>query len=144
MGKPRHRMQERFRCRQKTTIVGPELWRMDNYLLVIDQWPKSKQWRLTHLGICHPMFRKQGPMATQTYKNLTSIQYWWRYTRHKCTSIWPNLLMSMYDVYKFSNVITLPLGNFFKNSADLLVSPNTKFSATLTLAPEYWAAIKAL
>lgn len=40
--------------------------------------------------------------------------------------------------------LTLPAGNFFKNSADLLVSPNTKLGATFTSAPEYCAAINAL
>lgn len=40
--------------------------------------------------------------------------------------------------------ITLPAGNFCRNEASLLVSPNTKFAATVTLAPENWAAISAL
>lgn len=36
------------------------------------------------------------------------------------------------------------MGNFFRNSADLLDSPNLKSSATFTFAPEYWAAMSAL
>lgn len=39
---------------------------------------------------------------------------------------------------------TLPVGNFLRKAADLFVSPNTKSDATLTLAPEYSAAIRAL
>ena len=42
------------------------------------------------------------------------------------------------------NQLTLPNGNFFKNSTDLLVSPNTKLGAIFKFAPENWAAIKAL
>lgn len=43
-----------------------------------------------------------------------------------------------------AHFLTLPMGNFFRNSADLLDSPNLKSSATFTFAPEYWAAMSAL
>lgn len=39
--------------------------------------------------------------------------------------------------------LTLPKGNFFKNSSLLLVSPKTK-SASFTWAPEYCAAMSTL
>lgn len=41
-------------------------------------------------------------------------------------------------------IFTLPVGNFLRKAADLFVSPKTKSDATLTLAPEYSAAIRAL
>lgn len=42
------------------------------------------------------------------------------------------------------NKLTLPVGNFFRKVADLFVSPKTKSEATLTFAPEYSAAMRAL
>lgn len=41
-------------------------------------------------------------------------------------------------------IITCPDGNFFKNASVLLVTPNSKFDATVTLTPENSAAISAL
>lgn len=40
--------------------------------------------------------------------------------------------------------LTCPYGNFFKKASVLLVTPNSKSDATLTLTPEYSAAISAL
>jgi hypothetical protein len=44
----------------------------------------------------------------------------------------------------YCSILTFPVGNFFRYSALLLVSPNTKLGATVTAAPEYLAAISAL
>ena len=50
-------------------------------------------------------------------------------------------------VYNYSRIflnLTFPVGNFARNSLELLVSPNTNLSQTLIDAPENSAAINAL